>query len=61
MPKHLTLIALAAAAALSGCSLIPNYERQQHLSLPLTRNRLPLAKTQPSLGVTISQTHACSS
>ena len=27
MPKHLTLIALAAAAALSGCSLIPNYER----------------------------------
>lgn len=27
MPKHLTLLALAAAAALSGCSLIPNYER----------------------------------
>jgi multidrug efflux system outer membrane protein len=27
MPKHLSLIALAAAAVLSGCSLIPNYER----------------------------------
>lgn len=29
MPKHLSLIALAAAAALSGCSLIPEYERPQ--------------------------------
>lgn len=27
MPKHLSLLALAAAAALSGCSLIPTYER----------------------------------
>lgn len=27
MPKHFALIALAAAAALSGCSLIPAYER----------------------------------
>lgn len=27
MPKHISLMALAAAAALSGCSLIPQYER----------------------------------
>jgi len=40
MPKHLTLIALAAAAALSGCSLIPNYERP---AAPV-----PAAYTQPA-------------
>ena len=40
MPKHLTLIALVAAAALSGCSLIPNYERP---AAPV-----PAAYTQPA-------------
>ncbi|MGE8397064.1 MAG: multidrug transporter, partial [Comamonas sp.] len=29
MPKHLSLLAVAAAAVLSGCSLIPTYERPQ--------------------------------